>query len=188
MIDADVTYIKGFYSSQEANSLFNILHDEIAWKQEHIRIYGKEIPFPRLTAWYGDPDKQYKYSGIINTPLLWTDTLTDIRNKIQNATGHEFNSVLLNLYRDGNDCVGWHQDNEQELGDNPVIASLSLGADRKFQMRHKKRKDAPPLDISLSNGSLLLMAGTTQAYWKHQLPRTKEDVGARVNLTFRRIV
>ncbi|MBT8142240.1 MAG: alpha-ketoglutarate-dependent dioxygenase AlkB [Gammaproteobacteria bacterium] len=166
---------------------FDTLRDEIEWRHEKIRLFGKRVLQPRLTAWYGDPGTDYVYSGLKNTPKAWTPTLQAIKHKIEEYSKTRFNSVLLNLYRDGQDSMGWHQDNEPELGDNPVIASLSFGASRKFQMRHKFDKTLAKLDFELHSGSLLIMSGQTQQYWQHQLAKTKKAVGQRINLTFRTI-
>jgi alkylated DNA repair dioxygenase AlkB len=144
-------------------------------------------PLPRLTAWYGDPGARYHYSGIVNEPRPWTSFLNTLRERVQTCTGHAFNSVLLNLYRSGADSLSWHQDNEPELGERPVIASLSVGQVRVFQLRHTWRREVDRLDIALAHGSLLLMQGGTQAQWQHRLPKTKRPVGARINLTFRHI-
>jgi alkylated DNA repair dioxygenase AlkB len=146
-------------------------------------MYGKELLFPRLTAWYGDNDKSYTFSGITLRPNDWTEELFEIKNAIEKETIDKFNSVLLNLYRSGNDSISWHTDAEKELGINPVIASVSFGDVRKFQLKHKETKEK--IEILLTHGSLLIMQGELQHFWKHQIPKTKKTVKERINLTFR---
>lgn len=187
MPDGEVTYCPVFFSRQESEGYLQVLRDSIAWRQEAIRLFSRELPQPRLTAWYGDAGAIYTYSGLTNHPLPWTPELLAIKACCEAVAETEFNSVLLNYYRDGQDSMGWHQDNEPELGDHPIIASVSFGATRRFQFRHKKRKDLAPITVELEHGSLLLMQGTTQTYWKHQVPKTAQPVGARINLTFRLI-
>ncbi|MCH9699370.1 MAG: alpha-ketoglutarate-dependent dioxygenase AlkB [Gammaproteobacteria bacterium] len=140
---------------------------------------------PRLVCWYGDPRATYCYSNVKHTPLPWTPCLQGLRQTISQFTGFKFNSVLGNLYHDGQDSMGWHADNEKQLGNNPVIASLSLGAKRLFKLRHNKTKLT--IDIALENGSLLLMAGSLQHHWRHCLAKTRKPVDIRINLTFRYI-
>ncbi len=183
--DAEVSYFRSAFTRDESNRLLTDLLANVAWKQEAIQLFGKEIQQPRLTAWYGDENAIYTYSNIVNHPLPWLPDLRQIKHRCETLTGARFNSVLLNYYRDGQDSMGWHQDNEPELGDNPVIASVSLGATRRFQLRHKKRKELATISIDLMHGSMLLMRGTTQRFWKHQIPKTAQAVGARINLTFR---
>ncbi len=151
-------------------------------------MWGKLYSQPRLVAWYGDPDCSYTYSGITLAPLPWTDLLLNIRNRIETVTGGAFNSVLLNYYRDNRDSMGLHSDDEPELGEKPEIASLSLGEERTFTMKHKTNKLAKAVRLRLESGSLLLMKGETQRYWKHGLSKETRQCGARVNLTFRQIV
>jgi alkylated DNA repair dioxygenase AlkB len=148
-----------------------------------MRMYGKILPFPRLTAWYGDDDKPYSFSGINLNPKPWNTVLLEIKNEIDLKCKKYFNSVLLNLYRDGNDSISWHTDAEKELGINPTIASLNLGATRKFQLKHMDTNEK--IEIELKHGSLLVMQGSLQHFWKHQIPKTKKKVGERINLTFR---
>ncbi|HWQ32182.1 MAG TPA: alpha-ketoglutarate-dependent dioxygenase AlkB [Blastocatellia bacterium] len=185
MPDAEIFLDQAFFSAEESDRLFRQLSEQIAWRQEKIRLYGKEFNQPRLTAWYGDAGASYTYSNLTLQPLAWIAPLTEIRERCGEAAGVNFNSVLLNLYRDGQDSMGWHQDNEPELGVNPVIASVSLGATRQFQFRHKKRKDLSLISLELTHGSLLLMKGTTQHYWRHQVPKSSKVTEARINLTFR---
>lgn len=183
--DAEVLYFPHAFSSAESDGLLSDLISNIGWRQEKIKIYGREIPQPRLSAWYGDAGAIYTYSNITNHPLPWTEALRTIKQRCEELSKAQFNSVLLNYYRDGQDSMGWHQDNEPELGAQPMIASVSFGAMRRFQFRHKKRKDLETINIDLEHGSLLLMRGTTQQFWKHQLPKTTQPIGARINLTFR---
>lgn len=159
----------------------------INWKQDYIKMYGKEIPLPRLTAWYGDGGKVYTYSGITSKPNPWNKGLLYLKEQIESCAGVAFNSVLLNWYRNGEDCLYWHADDEKELGVNPVIASANFGETRDFLVR---RNDDPStkLVIPLKHGSLLIMRGELQHYWQHSVPKRKRVGGSRFNLTFRRIV
>lgn len=185
--DADLRFMQGFYATDEARRYFDILRQEAAWKQETIRLWDKDMLQPRLSAWYGDPGTHYTYSGKTFAPLPWLPALSVIRQDIERATGHRFNSVLLNLYRDERDSVGWHSDSEPEFGPEPVIASLSLGETRLFRLRHRRRKDLKRVDIALTDGSLLLMAGPTQRCWQHAIDKERQPCGPRINLTFRAI-
>ncbi len=182
---AIVIFCPRFLSREAGDRLFHQLLQETAWRQEAVRIFDKSIPQPRLTAWYGDPHTAYTYSGIKLHPEPWTPTLLDLKSQIELQTQAEFNSVLLNLYRDGQDSVSWHSDNEPELRRNPIIASLSLGATRRFSLKHRQRKDLKPVHLELSHGSLLLMLGDTQKNWLHQVPKTNQLVEKRISLTFR---
>ena len=150
-------------------------------------MYGKSHPLPRLTAWYGDMNKTYTYSGIPMTPNLWNTELIQIKKKVDQYTKINFNSVLLNYYRSGNDSVSWHSDDEDELGDKPIIGSVSFGGTRKFRLRNKINKKLIH-NIDLKNGSLLIMRELTQKYWEHEIPKTKKPVEERINLTFRLII
>lgn len=147
-------------------------------------MYGRSVAIPRLTAWYGDPGKSYRYSGITLQPLHWTAELQVLKDQLQQFLGVDFNSVLLNYYRDGNDCVGWHSDDERDLAANSPIAAISLGVTRRFVLRHKNNQ-YEKVDINLEPNSLLLMSGSTQRYWQHSVPRAKRVVEARISLTFR---
>lgn len=166
--------------------LMLMLLNETPWKQESIRMFGKYVPQPRLTAWYGDTDAVYTYSGLTNHPLLWNETLLLIRNLAEAFSGQSFNSVLLNLYRNGDDYMGYHSDDESELGENPVIASVSLGATRRFLFR--EQASGRRLSVDLPGNSLLLMKGDLQHKWKHSLPKTARQVAPRINLTFRKVL
>ena len=186
--DADITLFEDFFTTEESTVLCQSLIDNIQWRQDKIRIFGKWIDQPRLTAFYGDHEKTYSYSGILMKPELWNADLLLIKEKIEKYSGIKFTSVLLNYYRDGKDSMGWHSDDEKELGKNPVIGSVSFGESRKFQIRHKYRKDISKTEILLKNTSFLLMKGTTQHFWQHQIPKTSPKTGFRINLTFRKII
>lgn len=188
MIDADVTFLHGFYRQPHTGFLLQALLREIAWRQETIRLWDKEYLQPRLSAWYGDAGARYTYSGSTFEPHAWTETLMRIKEDIEALSGHRFNSVLCNLYRNERDSVSWHSDNEAEFGEQPVIASLSLGETRVFKLRHKRRKDQKRIALELTDGSLLIMAGATQQHWQHAVEKERGPCGPRINLTFRNIV
>lgn len=181
--NGEFLFYPNFFSKKESDLFLQKLKNDIEWKQESMNMYGKQVNFPRLTAWYGDNDKPYSFSGITLTPKLWTKELYEIKEKIEPISKVNFNSVLLNRYRNGNDSISWHTDAEKELGTNPVIASVNFGAIRKFQLRHTKTKEK--IDIQLTHGSLLVMQGELQHFWQHQVPKTKKNVTERINLTFR---
>jgi alkylated DNA repair dioxygenase AlkB len=187
--DASIQYFPEFFPAVQANGMLQKLKNGITWKQNTIKMYGKENPVPRLEAWYGDPGKSYTYSGITMQPTPWNDDLKIIKNSIEAVSGVIFNSVLINHYRDGKDRVAWHSDDEKELGRNPVIGSVSLGAERNFKLRHKQYKvNELKKQITLRHGSFLLMKGSTQHHWMHEIPRTAKPIGPRINLTFRVIL
>ena len=181
--NGEYIYIPNFYKQEVADGLFTSLKSTIAWKQESMNMYGKEVKFPRLTAWYGDDDKSYSFSGVKLEPLPWTKELLQIKYDIQPLCETSFNSVLLNLYRDGNDSISWHTDAEKELGKSPIIASVNFGAERVFQLKHMHTQEK--IEILLQHGSLLVMMGELQHYWKHQVPKSKKITQPRINLTFR---
>ncbi|MES2071772.1 MAG: alpha-ketoglutarate-dependent dioxygenase AlkB [Pseudomonadota bacterium] len=185
--DADVSFARAFYPADVAARYLDILLKDTDWRREKIRVWGKEHWQPRLTAWHGDVGSNYSYSGLTLERKPWTPTLLEIKHDIEALSGHRFNSVLLNLYRDENDSVGWHSDNEAELGPNPVIASLSLGQTRTFKMKHRNRPELKTTSIELTHGSLLLMAGTTQRFWQHAVDKERLHMDPRINLTFRYI-
>lgn len=172
-----------FFNSKESDFYLEALQTTILWSQESMKMYGKQVLFPRLTAWYGDHGMRYSYSGLTFDPHFWTDELLAIKQKIEPIAQTTFNSVLLNLYRYGKDSMAWHADDEKELGRNPIIASVNFGATRSFQMRHKQTKEK--ISLALSHGSLLIMQGEMQHFWQHQVPKTAKKVGERINLTFR---
>ena len=175
------------FDPQEQSLLMNALQEEIPWKQEHIKLFGKTHPTPRLTAWHGDEHCVYKYSGVVNQPFPWTPSLLTIKSRIESlSNGATFNCVLLNFYRDGSDKMGWHSDDEKELGPNPSIASVSFGATRRFDFKHKTEAHNK-FSIHLESGSLLLMQGDMQHHWLHQIPTQKRIQEPRINLTFRYI-
>jgi alkylated DNA repair dioxygenase AlkB len=174
----------GAFAPSEAGRLFDELRGQVRWQQEQILVFGQRRLVPRLVAWHGDAGASYVYSGTEHHPEPWTPALERIRDRVSALTGTGFNAVLLNLYRDGRDGMGWHADDEPELGRNPVIASVSLGATRRFCLRHRRRKGLK-LDLPLSHGSLLCMSGATQHHWLHALPKTRLPVAERINLTFR---
>lgn len=180
--DLDASYTPDFFSADEAAGLFTQLRDGLAWQQQAITIYGRTVMQPRLLAWYGDAGAVYTYSGKRNEPLPWVPVLTTIRQQAEAATGARFNSVLANYYRDGQDSMGWHSDDEPELGPEPVIASFSFGAARDFRFR--RRTDRVVVPLSLAPGSLLVMFGNNQRHWQHALPK-RAVAGPRINLTFR---
>ena len=163
------------------DSLFSTLRDTTPWEQRQVTVYGRTINQPRLTAWYGDAP--YSYAGTHHDPLPWTPTLQQLRDGFARFDIGSFNSVLLNYYRDGRDSIGFHSDDEDELGPEPLIASLSIGDPRTFVFRHKMAK-YPDYGVVLEHGSLLIMAGTTQLHWKHGINKVK-NAGPRINLTFR---
>jgi alkylated DNA repair dioxygenase AlkB len=175
-------YDSALLACGEADALFATLCRETAWKQE----VGRGRPFPRLTAWYADDGLVYRYSGVMHVGTGWTPTLLDVKQRIASSCGAAFNSVLVNRYRSGKDSIGMHADDEQELGVNPVVASVSLGAVRTFVLKH--RASGEKRTMALAHGSLLVMGGTCQHYWLHGIPKTEAEVGERVNMTFRRIL
>ncbi|SCX87048.1 Alkylated DNA repair dioxygenase AlkB [Nonlabens sp. Hel1_33_55] len=185
--DAQVHYDGDFYAFAKAEQLQTALREQTPWRQNKITVFGKTYDEPRLTQLYGDNQMEYSYSGITFKALEWSPVLTSIKKDIEAATGHEFNICLVNLYRTGADSNGWHADNEAELGRNPVIASISLGQERFFHLRHNENKEWR-YKFPLKHGSLLLMAGETQHTYKHQIAKTKREIQPRINLTFRKVI
>jgi alkylated DNA repair dioxygenase AlkB len=186
--DADVLHLGHLALPLSYEILLQRLIDETPWRCDEIKVWGKIHLQPRLTAWYADPGRRYTYSGITMSPLPWTPLLQAIREAVEHASGHAFNSVLLNYYRNERDSMGFHSDDEPELGPQPVIASLSLGATRDFVFKHRHRKDLKPYRVPLESGSLLLMRGDTQRNWSHGIEKMRRPLGPRVNLTFRTVV
>ena len=184
------------FSAPESARYLDVLKQEVDWKSERITMFGRSFDLPRKTAWFGDPGLRYTYSGISMEPLAWTRTLLGIRARVEEASGSTFNSVLLNFYRDGRDSVSWHSDDEPELGEDPVIGSVSFGLERPFRLRHKavhardaERTNRPvQLTLSLPNGSYLEMGAGIQRCWAHQLPKRPRLTEERINLTFRKIL
>ncbi|MFV8368119.1 alpha-ketoglutarate-dependent dioxygenase AlkB family protein [Flavobacterium sp. LB2R40] len=182
--DAEIIYYPQFFDKPTADIIFAELEKEVPWQQDEIRVYGKTYPQPRLTALFGNEGKPYSYSNIIMQPHPWNVLLQKLKSQVEKVADTNFTSVLLNYYRDGKDSNGWHADNEKELGINPVIASLSFGAERTFQLKHNSEKELKK-NIVLEHGSLIIMKGTTQHFWKHQIPKTTKPIAPRINLTFR---
>lgn len=181
--NGEYLHTDNFFSKKESDHFFEYLKQNVYWQQESMNIYGKKVLFPRLTAWYGDNDKAYTFSGITLNPNPWFPDLMKIKNKIEKIALVDFNSVLLNMYRDGNDSISWHSDSEPELGKNPVIASVNFGDSRIFQLKHKLTKEK--IELELTHGSILIMQGELQHFWVHQVPKTKLSKKERINLTFR---
>lgn len=182
-----VYYYPDFIDSTLAAQYYKTLYQDVPWKQDTIKVFGKTYLQPRLTALYGNNNQPYTYSNITMHPLPFSLALSEIKNKVEHIAQTTFTSCLCNLYRDGNDSNGWHADDETSLGKNPIIASVSLGATRSFKFRNKKDHSAS-IKIDLAAGSLLLMAGATQHNWQHQLPKTRKIIAPRINLTFRIIL
>ncbi|MBA2077460.1 alpha-ketoglutarate-dependent dioxygenase AlkB [Rhodanobacter sp. PCA2] len=188
---ADVALWPHWLEPGEADALFAELRQAVAWETHRIRLFGREIDSPRLSCWIGDPGAGYTYSGTRFEPRPWPAALAALRARLEQACAARFNSVLANLYRDGDDAMGWHSDDEPELGARPVIASLSLGAERRFRFRRRRARGEPAqpgdtVELVLPHGSLLRMAGATQHLYRHALPRVRGLAAPRVNLTFRR--
>jgi alkylated DNA repair dioxygenase AlkB len=183
-----IDYMPGFLDEAEAGHVLARLWSELDWSQREISLYGRRVMQPRLVAWYGEAGAVYSYSGLTLQPLPWHPLLQSLRERIESHTGCRFNAVLANAYRDGRDSMGWHADNEKELGPRPVLASLSLGAPRRFLLRPVNRaagKKTESIELILENGSLLVMKAGCQQRYQHALPRTRRDTGLRINLTFR---
>ena len=171
--------------AMSGENLRDTLIDEVPWRHNTIRVFGVDHAEPRLVSWHGDPGAVYSYSGVDLVVNPWTPTLSELRTVCERIAGVAFNSVLVNLYRDGNDKVGWHADDEPELGPEPVIASLSLGATRRFRFRH--RDTGASVAVELESGSLVVMSGLSQKCWVHEVPRQRRVAAPRINLTFRRV-
>ncbi len=184
--DGSALLIPRFIAPVESTKLFAKINEETPWEMPEMVMFGKKYPQAGLSTWFTNTNVSYVYSGIARTPHIMTPLLTDVMNACALATGAEYNSVLVNLYRDGNDSVSWHSDNEAVNGSEPTIASVSLGATRRFDLRHKDSGETVRVD--LEDGSLLVMSGLSQHCWVHQIAKTKTKVGPRINLTFRRVV
>ena len=184
LADADIMLFPRFFDIDEADYYLKELLAQVEWSEQVIKLYGKEHKVPRLSAWYADDNKSYEYSGLRTVGLPWLTILKEIKNKLRDVCDAPFNSVLVNRYRNGNDSVGWHADDEPELGRNPVIASISFGEERIFHLKHKYDKTLKT-SIVLPHGSLLLMQGETQSNWLHQISKSKRNMDERLNLTFR---
>jgi alkylated DNA repair dioxygenase AlkB len=185
LTDATLEYYPEFLEMNEANRIYDLLLNSPAWKHEKIKLFGKEIFQPRLTALFGEKSKTYSYSGLEMKPKAFPKDLLDLKERCEAYCDEVFNICLANLYRDGSDSMGWHADNEKELGPQPVIASVSLGDERIFHLKHNSKDEK--YKKRLQHGSLLIMKGSTQEYWKHQLPKTRKKVEPRINLTFRKV-
>lgn len=186
--DAELYYLGRLELSDEPEAMMQRLIETTHWRADKIVVWGKTYPQPRLTAWHGDSGIIYTYSGIRLEAHPWTATLRDLKHRVETSIGADFNSVLLNYYRNERDSMGLHSDDEPELGRQPIIASLSLGAERTLILKHKHRNDLSPVRLKLASGSLLLMRGETQHCWKHGIEKMKQPCGPRVNLTFRKVV
>lgn len=183
--NADINYIESFYSLAEANKIFQQLAQNVAWRQDDITMFGRTVKIPRLQAWFSDNNLTYRYSKMTLDSTPFPPMLNNIRDCVSDYCRDHFNAVLANFYRDQCDSVGWHSDDESELGANPVIASLSFGAEREFQLKHIQTKEK--FSIRLAPGSLFIMKGQTQHYWQHCIPKRSKSIGPRINLTFRKI-
>ena len=184
--DASIAYTPILFNRKASDRYFQDLLDHVQWRQERITLYGKTHNIPRLSAWYGDPEKNYTYSGLYADARAWIEPLLQIKEKVELHCGARFNAVLVNLYRDGKDSVAWHSDDEPELGKNPEIASISFGAIRTFQMRSSSNH-AEKYSLKLEHGSCFFMSGKTQSKWQHQIPKEHSVMNSRINLTFRMI-
>ena len=184
--DGTAHYYGKLLSASEANQYFDRLRDTIAWKHDEAVMFGKHIVTKRKVAWYGDEAYRYTYSKKTKQALPWTDELRTLKDLVEQRTATTFNSCLLNLYHSGDEGMGWHSDDEKDLKEDSAIASLSLGAERKFSFRHKQSKEK--VALMLEHGGLLVMRDTTQTHWHHQLPKTKKVTSPRINLTFRSMV
>ena len=203
----EILYFPQFFSQKVADRALNFLLENstghkpeqiddatawtnIPWRQDTINMYGKQTPLPRLSSWHGDNDRPYTYSGITLQPLPWNTGLDYLRDQLLQLSGRRFNSVLLNLYRDGQDHISWHTDNEPELGKNPVIASVNFGESRRFLLRRheKERQPLEKIELLLTHGSVLIMQGETQHHWQHSVPKQAKVNQPRINLTFRQII
>jgi alkylated DNA repair dioxygenase AlkB len=184
--DGEAYYIAEIFNEDASAVFFKALLEEIPWQQDEVKVFGKTYITSRKTAWYADGDLSYTYSGVKKQALSWTPALLTIKAQVEKVCGIKFNACLLNLYHHGEEGMGWHSDDEPELGKMPEIASVSLGAERRFDFKHKSRD--LKVSVMLENGSLLWMRGLSQAHWKHALPKTKKVKSRRINMTFRRIL
>lgn len=184
---ADISYVEQVDFGRPPAEIFDELRATTPWKHEEIRIRGRAIKQPRLTAWYGDPGCSYTYSGLAHSPAPWSPLLAQLKKHVEEITRTVFNSALLNAYRNGRDSVGYHADNEPELGPRPTIASLSFGEEREFGLRPSRGRSGRSHKIRLASGSLLIMAGDTQKNWLHGIEKVSEPCGPRINITFRSV-
>ncbi|GHA39762.1 alkylated DNA repair protein [Salinimicrobium marinum] len=182
--NSEIYFYQDFFDAASAENYNNSLHNKLPWQQDSIKLFGKVHPQPRLTALFGNNQKPYTYSNITMHPHPFSPELLEIKKRIEEETKEEFTTCLANLYRSGQDSMGWHADDEKELGRNPAIASVSFGAPRMFHLKHKT-DPTQRYKIRLPSGSLLLMKGPTQHFWLHQIPKTSRPLEPRINLTFR---
>ncbi|WP_233710214.1 alpha-ketoglutarate-dependent dioxygenase AlkB family protein [Pseudomaricurvus albidus] len=185
--DGELTLYPHWITDKQVAALFDQLEQQVPWEQSTIQMYGRPVQIPRLNAWFGDEGCDYQYSGYQLPLHPWLAPLTELRQRLHQELGITTNSVLVNLYRNGQDSVGWHSDDEPELGRDPVIASISLGGERRFSLKHRRHKSVKPLHLSLPSGSLLVMSGQTQHHWHHCLPKMQSMTEPRINLTFRQV-
>ena len=184
--DGELYYLENFIPTAEADRFLERLRAELDWREEVVTIAGRAIQVPRLVCWHGDSEARYRYSGVVHAPEPWTEALSSLRQRVEAYCAQRFNSVLGNLYRNGDDTLGWHADQERELGPEPYIASLSFGAERRFDLRHNRSRET--MNLPLTHGSLLLMGGQLQHHWQHRIPRMRGVRAPRINLTFRAIL
>lgn len=184
---ATILYRQAFLPLDKSQEIFDTLQKDVSWRHEKITVWGKTHNQPRLVAWYGDAGKSYSYSGIVLRPLPWLPLLHELKQSVEEASGAKFNSVLLNQYRDQFDSMGFHSDDEPELGPTPTIASLSFGEKRTLIFKPSNEGYGKTFRVPLESGSLLMMAGSTQKYWKHGIEKMRAPCGPRINLTFRYI-
>lgn len=184
--DGELYLLPNFFAAAQADNYYQLLVQTLAWRTEELLIFGRLLKVPRLIAWYGDEAAHYRYSGVNHNPLPWSKVLLELRSAVEAVCQYQFNSVLANLYRNGQDSMGCHADDEKELGQNPLIASLSFGATRLLRFKHTA--SGGKLDLALAHGDLLIMAGVLQHHWRHELPKTRKIVQPRINLTFRAIL
>ena len=181
--DGSAVIVPDFLSESEADDFFSGLHSTTPWEEHSIKLFGKLVPEPRLSTWHAEADLPYAYSGVPRTPHPWIEPLMTLRRACEAHTGQSFNGALLNLYRSGKDAMGWHSDDEAVNGPNPVIASVSLGAERRFDFRHKETREV--ISVVLPHGSLLVMSGSCQTNWLHRIAKTNRQIEPRINVTFR---
>lgn len=184
--DGWIFYKENFLPPTEADKIFHHLLNTLKWESGEIKMFGKSIKIPREEVYFADKDKNYSYSGRKMDLKDWDEELLILKSKVEEFSLFKFNACLANLYRTGQDSNGWHADNEKMLGKNPVIASLSFGQERKFQLKHNNKQDK--FQLKLNHGSLLIMGGGLQHFWKHQVPKEKNVINPRINLTFRNII
>jgi alkylated DNA repair dioxygenase AlkB len=184
--DGTLYYLPGWLSEAEADRYLKVWLKEIPWQSDVLKMFGKTVVTRRQVAWYGDPGSDYTYSGVKKSPLPWSEPLLMLKAKLETTAGARFNACLLNLYHDGTEGMGWHSDDEKELLRGGCIASVSLGAARRFDFRHRQHPEQR-LSVQLEHGSLLLMQGMIQEYWQHRLPEMRRVGGPRINLTFRQV-